>query len=239
MNILNTRYDDLKFGEALERVLALMDKKPKSDVYFLNIDCLYRADGDAEYRDILNRAALVLPDGIGLKVAAKLLGQSVRDNCNGTDLCPKLMQAAAERGYKVFLLGGRDGVAADAAKNLLARLPTLKIVGTHSGFFASDQPVVQMINASGADILLVAMGVPLQEKWIHCNRSGLNPRLCLGVGALLDFWSGRVRRAPRILRALKLEWLWRTFQEPGRLWKRYFVDDMKFLIFILRKRIRR
>lgn len=224
MEILGVLCDNPSFEEALERAAAFLREPEKKEIFFLNIDCLYRATEDAEYRDCVNSASFVLPDGIGLKLAARFSGHRLKANCNGTDFSPELMRHAAEKGYRVFFLGGLEGIAAQAAENMKKKLPSLQIAGTHPGYFDSDEKIADLINRSGAQILLVAMGVPLQEKWIRRNRARLEARLCLGVGALLDFWSGRVPRAPRWVRACRLEWSWRLMIEPRRLFKRYFTD---------------
>ena len=224
MNILGVRLDDLTFPQAVEKGVRLLQDPNPSMLFFLNLDCLYRADSDKEYKAYLNGASLVLPDGIGLKGAARLCGERVKDNCNGTDYCPALMAEAAKKGCRIYLLGGRPGVADEAAANIVKQIPALKVVGTHAGYFEPDENVIEAINRSEADILLVAMGVPLQEKWIGRNRAALKPRLCIGVGALFDFWSGRVPRAPLWMRRCKIEWVWRTFVEPKRLGQRYLFD---------------
>ncbi|MCK5215260.1 MAG: WecB/TagA/CpsF family glycosyltransferase, partial [Candidatus Omnitrophica bacterium] len=113
----------------------------------------------------------------------------------------------------------------------------IQIVGTHHGYVEEDEAVIDQINESGAEVLFVAMGVPIQEKWIHRNRDRLNPRLCLGVGALFDYLSGTIPRAPGIVRCLRLEWLWRCFVDPRRMIKRYFIDDTGFLIRLVFHRI--
>lgn len=235
MELLNTRCDNLTFTEALDGASALLERSERSDIFFLNIDCLRLASQDAEYRGILAASSMVLPDGIGLKFAARVLGLRLKDNCNGTDFCPALMRRAASLGRSVFLLGAGDGVAQGAAENLRKMAPGLRIAGTESGYFESDAAVIERINRSKADMLLVAMGAPLQEKWIAKNRQRLRVPMCLGVGALLDFWSGRVRRAPGPLRALKLEWLWRAGLEPSRLGRRY-AADAGFLWTLLTRR---
>ena len=138
----------------------------------------------------------------------------------------------------MYLLGGRPGVAEGAAQKLTERFPTLQLAGWDHGYHEEDDEVIARINASGADILFVGFGVPLQERWICRNRERLNPRLCLGVGALLDFMSGRVPRAPRLLRTMRLEWAWRFLIEPRRLFRRYFIDGSRFAGSVLSQTIR-
>ena len=237
--IIITRYDNITVPQALQRVENLLSEGGKRNAFFLNVNCLSIAYCDDTYRDILNKADLVLSDGVGLRLATWLFGGVMRDNCNGTDFSPRVMRLAAKEGYKVFFLGGEDGVARMAAERVGHSVPDLEIVGARSGIFSDDGPVVDEINASGADILFVAMGVPAQEKWIDRNRDRLDTRLCLGVGALLDYLSGIVPRAPLWMRKAQLEWFWRILLDPRRMAKRYLVDGLGFLVYLVYYRMRR
>lgn len=234
VTVAGVRYDNLAVGRALERAVALAQGGSAAALFFLNADCLRLAQTDGEYREALRAAALVLPDGIGIRLATRFAGETMSANCNGTDFSPLLLQELAKRGHGCFFLGGKEGVAARAARRAAAAIPGLRIVGTHSGYFAADAPIVGTINASAASVLFVAMGAPLQEKWIARNREALRPTLCLGVGALFDYLSGSTPRAPRLLRALCLEWAWRVALEPRRLVSRYLVAGVPFMIGLLR-----
>jgi N-acetylglucosaminyldiphosphoundecaprenol N-acetyl-beta-D-mannosaminyltransferase len=236
MNILNVRYDNYPFEESIQRCVDLLRQPKKSNIFYLNVDCVYRAEQDVEYRQIVNAADMVMPDGVGIQAATRLFGDRMKVGTNVTDFFSALIRKLAETHCKIFLLGGREGVAKLAAEKLKAAIPSIQIVGTHSGFFDSDEIVLQRINNTGADVLIVAMGVPIQEKWIRKNRERLNSKVCIGVGALLDFWSGQVTRAPEFVKRVKLEWFWRMLMEPKRLWKRYLVDDMKVICLILKKK---
>ncbi|MFC1708731.1 WecB/TagA/CpsF family glycosyltransferase [Candidatus Omnitrophota bacterium] len=236
MRILNVNYDNISMAEALEKACYLLRENSKSNVFFLNADCLYKAQKDSRYRDILNSAQLLLPDGIGLRIVTELFGGKMKDNCNGTDFSPLFMERAAKEGYRIFFLGGKEGVAEKAAENTRKTIPEILIVGTHSGYFDDDGLLINTINNSGADILFVAMGVPAQEKWIYQNRVKLNPKLYLGVGALLDYLSGHIVRAPKFIRAIHLEWLWRIGVEPKRMFKRYIVDGLRLFWVVLRQK---
>ncbi|MBN2367917.1 WecB/TagA/CpsF family glycosyltransferase [Candidatus Woesearchaeota archaeon] len=235
--LMGVNFENLVMEEAVEESIKLLAQR-KSTVFFLNADCLYKAQSDDEYRGVLNSADIVLPDGIGLSIAMRIFGKKLNGNCNGTDFSPLFLERLPEKHRKIFLLGGTPGVAEKAAASISEKISTIKVVGTHEGYFDDDNEVIRQVNESGADILFVAMGVPKQEKWIHEHRKKLNPRMCLGVGALLDFWSGKFMRAPLIIRKLRMEWFWRLCLEPGRMFKRYIIDSSKFYILVLKKRFK-
>lgn len=199
--------------------------------FFLNAHCVNVAATDPIYRWALGKAEYLLPDGIGIKIAAKLEGTTIVENLNGTDLFVPLVRAAAEKERSVFFFGAQPGVAEAAAAKARQLAPSLEVAGCRDGFFADadEDGIIDAINRSGADVLLVALGVPRQEIWIARNRHRLRARLVLGVGAQFDFWSGRVRRAPALVRKLSCEWMWRLALEPRRLARRYLVGNPKFL----------
>ena len=205
-------------------------------VAFVNPDCLNKIFADRDYFTILQQVDLLLPDGIGMTIAGNLLQTPLQENVNGTDMLPFLCEMAAAKGYSLFLLGGRPGVA-DAMAGRLDEQYGVNVAGTAHGYFdheAESDIIRQQINESGANILLVAFGAPLQEKWINNNQHHLNPSVLMGVGGLFDFYSGRTQRAPRWLREIGLEWLYRMLQEPGRMWKRYVVGNPLFLYRVMK-----
>lgn len=211
-------------------VAALLDGAARS-VFFLNAHCANLRSRNRTYATALARADAILPDGIGIELAARMTGTRLRENLNGTDFTPALLRDAAARGYSVFLFGARPGTAKAAAATLATTIPGLRIAGTRDGYDGASDPqaAIRAINASGADILLVAMGVPKQELWIDRHLPDLAPRLVLGVGALFDFLAGNVSRAPAPVRRLRLEWAWRLAQEPRRLARRYLLGNASFL----------
>jgi len=204
-------------------------------VHFVNAHCINVMAGDAAYGRALATADLVLPDGAGIELALRLKGIRLAENLNGTDFVPRLARAAAEAGKSVFLFGGQPGIAEAAAAELVDRAPGLRIAGTHHGFGSEpDAAIVARINASGADIVLVALGVPAQDTWLARNAADLAAPVTLGVGACFDFLAGRVSRAPRVLRRARLEWIWRLAQEPRRLAPRYLLGNPAFVLRSLR-----
>lgn len=208
-------------------------------VFFVNADCLNVAYGDRDYHYLLHDADLVLPDGSGVRMALKSLGTNMLENLNGTDLYPKLCAAAADQGLSLYLLGGQPGIAERTALSTMSEVPGLKIVGWHDGYFSEEQSdqVVDEINRSNADILLVGLGAPRQERWLSKHADNLKPGVGIGVGGLFDYYSGEVVRAPIWMRELGLEWVWRMLQQPGDKWRRYVLGNPIFLARVLRQRL--
>ncbi|SEH07123.1 Putative N-acetylmannosaminyltransferase [Candidatus Venteria ishoeyi] len=217
----------------MEEAIAWFGKDPEQQrlLAFVNPDCLNISHQDEAYRQILQQADRVLPDGIGIHIGCRMLGVSLRANVNGTDLFPRLCQASIPRQQSLFLLGGKPGVAEKVAQNMRKQLPDLRIAGYQDGYFKAEASgqIIQQINDSGADILLVAFGVPKQEKWLHQHRHQLQAKVLMGVGGLFDFYAGCIPRAPQWLREIGMEWSWRLLQEPGRMWRRYLIGNPLFL----------
>lgn len=200
-------------------------------VFFMNAHCCNTRRAEPEYARAVAAADVLLPDGIGIALAGKMSGHAPTANLNGTDLVPELLVQAAKMGKSVFLFGGRPGTADAAAARLAFDIPSLRIAGTRDGYAgaADTQAVIDGINDSGADIVLVALGVPMQEIWLHRHAGSLNAELTMGVGALFDFLAGNVQRAPKVVRRAKLEWVWRLAMEPRRMAKRYLWGNVAFL----------
>ena len=199
--------------------------------FFVNAHCCNVMHKDRQYKTALHCADILLPDGIGVAMAAKMTGQKLKANLNGTDLIPQLLEQAAKLGKSVYLFGGTPGTAEKAALNLLIKIPQLRIAGTRDGYEGAkdNAAVIADINESGADIVLVALGVPMQETWLHRNAQFLDADLTMGVGAALDFYAGNVVRAPLWVRKARSEWIWRLAMEPRRLAKRYLSGNFTFL----------
>lgn len=230
--VLNTTME-----EAVDWIIHQAQGGERRTLAFVNPDCLNITWHQAAYKEVLLKMDRVLPDGIGLHLGCRMLGTRLRENINGTDLFPHLCRAASQAGLPLFLLGARPGIAEAAARTMLERYPGLCIAGTRDGYFTPEEEadVVERINASGAAILLVAFGVPRQELWIERWRAQLQPSLCMGVGGLFDYYSGRIPRAPLWMRELGLEWVWRLLQEPGRMWRRYIIGNPLFLYRVWRQ----
>ncbi len=225
--ILGVDIDNVTMADALRMIFAKIEAGTKASFAFVNADCLNVAHRNLAYEYALARQDAVFADGSGVALAARMQGRRFAENVNGTDMFPLLCDEAAQRGLSLYLLGGREGIAAQAAKTMQDAYPGLKIAGTRSGYFMPEEEpeVIQQIADSRADILLVAFGVPLQEFWIDRNRDRLTPPVCIGVGGLFDYYSGRIARAPLAWRKYGVEWAWRLYKEPSRLWRRYILGN--------------
>lgn len=214
-----------------QRTIDWLLDGPVRTAFFLNAHCANVRARDPHYAAALNRADAILPDGIGVELAARMGGKGLTENLNGTDFTPALLREAARKGMSVYLFGGTPGTAEKAADNLVLQIPGLRVVGVRDGFEGAQdsEAAIADINASGADIVVVAMGVPMQEMWIDRHANDLSAKLIMGVGALLDFLAGNVQRAPAMVRKAKMEWAWRLAMEPRRMANRYLVGNFTFM----------
>ena len=234
VQMLGVRIDNMTQGHALEYIENTIDGLVGPvQIAFVNADCLNKAVAHREYRRTLNSTSLVLADGIGVKIAGSLLSRPTRQNVNGTDLFPHLCQMLNRKAGKLFLLGARPEVVEALANRLRIEYPSLSLCGAADGYFADEDVQVKQIADAAPDVLLVAMGSPIQEQFISRNADRLGAKVSIGVGGLFDFYSGRIRRAPRWMRDSGLEWVYRLIQEPGRMWKRYLVGNFVFLAYTL------
>lgn len=224
-------------AEAIDYILMQAQQQERCLIAFVNADCMNIAFRNAAYRQVLQNASRVFADGVGLRIGCRMLGMQLLGNVNGTDLFPQLCEKLQNKEITIFLLGASPGVAALVAENMQGKYPGLQIVGHHHGFFseAETSAVIKKINDSSAQILLVAFGAPRQELWLSRYHQELVPSVCIGVGGLFDFYSGRIPRAPMWMRELGLEWTWRLLQEPQRMWRRYLVGNPLFLYRVWRQ----
>jgi exopolysaccharide biosynthesis WecB/TagA/CpsF family protein len=228
----------IRWDDALGLLTRLLAERRFTKVSFLNAHNANIAYTDRAFANALDDF-LVLPDGVGVDIAAKMLyGAPFPSNLNGTDFIPAFLAASAKP-LTVALLGTTRVNAEAASKKLAALAPQHSFAVIHDGFFtAAEEPaIIERIAALRPDVLLVAMGVPRQELWIARNIDGRHCTLPIAVGALLDFLSGAVPRAPLWLRRLRLEWLFRLMVEPERLWRRYVVGNPLFLWRVLRQKL--
>lgn len=218
VEILGVKVDAVTMAQAVERVASLIAAGKPEMVATANAEMLLRATHDDELKTILNAANLVVPDGAGTVWAARHLGKNMPERVAGADLVQELMKLAPARAWKFFLFGSAPGIADKAKAKAETLYPGIEIVGTRNGYFtAADEPeIIAQIKASRADVLLAALGVPKQEKWLAAHMNDLNVPVSIGVGGTFDVMAGVVKRAPLWMQKARLEWLFRAMLQPSR-----------------------
>lgn len=235
VNLLGAGIDALTMEEAVERVAGFVRSGRPHRIITLNPEFLYRAQFECRLLDLVNRADLVTPDGVGIVWACRVAGSPVPERVTGIDLMLRLAERAAAEGWRIFLLGAAPGVAEEAAERLRRAHPGLLVAGTHHGYFKEDEgaAVAGLVREARAGLLFVALGAPKQEFWIDRYLEETGAAAAVGVGGSFDVIAGRVRRAPLWVRKLHLEWLSRLLREPAR-WRRQLVLPL-FAWLVLKK----
>jgi N-acetylglucosaminyldiphosphoundecaprenol N-acetyl-beta-D-mannosaminyltransferase len=239
VNILGVDVNYLPLTEFLQQIHVWSDSKDRFSIMYANVHVLNIAHGDPELRRILNMADFVYCDGSGVQLGIRLLGRHLPERMTGADWIEDLCESSAKKGTRLYFLGSGEGVAAHAAEIMAARCSGLHVVGTHHGYLQDprvNEQAIAAINEAAPQILLVGMGTPIQEKWVATHRDQLKVPVVWVVGALFDFVAGLHPRAPRWMRKRNLEWLFRFYEEPRRLWKRYLVGNPMFLLRALAQR---
>lgn len=240
IKFLNTEVDNLTMDEAICKIDELITNKKPSYVVTPNVDHIVKLEEDIEFKKVYENADLILTDGMPLIWISKLRKKPIKEKVSGSDLFPKICKLAAEKEYKVFLLGAAEGVAIKAAQNLEKKYMGLNIIGTYSPSYGFENKndeinkIIKMIREAGPDILAVGLGAPKQEKFLYKYKDELNVPVSLAIGASIDFEAGNINRAPKWMQNSGLEWFYRLVKEPKRMFKRYLVDDLKILSIILK-----
>lgn len=235
IKFMNTNIDNLTMAETLHEIDKLIQKENCSYVVTPNVDHIVRLEKDEELQKVYKNASLILTDGKPLIWISKWYKTPIKEKISGSDLFPRVCQLAANKNYTMYLLGAAEGVADTAARNLMKKYPGLNIVGTYSppfGFEKNEQEMNKIktqIQDVHPDILIVGLGCPKQEKFMYYHCKELGVPISFGLGASIDFEAGNIKRAPKWMSNHGLEWLYRFSKEPKRLFKRYFVDDLKII----------
>lgn len=226
--VLGVNVDKVNMNEALERAESLISAG--GTVFTPNPEIIMKAYGDENYRDVLNGADMVVPDGIGVVYGSRILGNPVPERVAGFDLTCGLLSYAAKNNVSVYIYGGKDGVAKKAAKKIHNDFG-VNVCGFEHGYHSDDTTVLKDINEKKPGILLVCLGAPKQENWIADNKSKLPPCLMIGAGGSVDVLSGQTTRAPKFFIKLNLEWFYRLITEPSRFFRMLVLP--KFLVTVM------
>ena len=220
--------DTLSFEEAINEAKSLIDGDKVSQIVTINPEMFEYANKDSDFLNLIKEAELVIPDGVGVKIALKINGYNV-DRIPGVDFAKRLLKESAMNSIPVAIIGAKEEIIVKAIENLQKEISGLNIVYYHNGYFENDSDIYAELNQKSPKLILVAMGAPKQEKFIYNAKRILKPALMISIGGSLDVWSGTVKRAPIVFQKLGLEWLYRTAMQPERF-KRIFPTLPLFLI---------
>ena len=215
--IMGIEYANATLAEIADECFSFTASREAKTVVTPNGEIAERAYKDKAFSAALAQADLAVPDGVSVKLAAKRCGTPIKERVPGVELAQELINRLDASGGSLFLFGGAEGVAEDAAKNISAQRPNVVIAGKRNGYFDDDSGIIAEINAASPDVLFVCLGSPKQEEWMIANRGGLSCGVMLGLGGTLDVLAGRVKRAPAFWRKIGCEWLYRTVKQPSRI----------------------
>lgn len=231
VELLGYNVDDYTFDEAIIKAKSLIDGQHVAQVVTINPEMFKEAEKNQNFSNIVKEAEMVIPDGIGVKIALQITGKKA-NRIPGIDFAKKLLQEAAVSGIPVAIIGSKEEVVVKAVENLQNEINGLNIVYYHNGYFKDDALIYDELKTKSPKLILVALGSPRQEEFIYNAKKVLNPALMVGIGGSLDVWSGSVKRAPKIFQKLGLEWLYRTVSQPSRF-KRIFPTLPLFLLKVI------
>ncbi len=225
INVTNTSYDDLE-----KKIDSDLKKNKKIFIIAINPEKILKARKDSKLKEIINGATYNIADGIGIIYASKLLNGKIKERITGIDLFEKICDFSSKKYYKVFLYGASATNIVKARENLIQKYPNIKIVGIQNGYEENEKKIIENINKSNANIVFVGLGSPKQEYWIYQNMDKINANIFMGVGGTFDVISGSIKRAPKIIRKSGLEWLYRLYKEPKRIFRQIKLINFIFLL---------
>ncbi|WP_010246027.1 WecB/TagA/CpsF family glycosyltransferase [Acetivibrio cellulolyticus] len=237
VKILDIPVDNLTMEGAVERFKYLLGEPGIHTIYTPNAEIMMAAQREPDLKAILSEADMLLPDGAGVVLASKIIRDNLKERVAGYDLTLNCFKLSSKMNISYFFFGGKPGVAEEAAKKVQTENPDINIVGIRNGYFSADEEsnIIEQINASNPDVLLVALGAPRQEKWIYKNKHRLNAKICIGVGGTFDVLAGRAKRAPVFFQKNGLEWLYRLYKEPWRFIR--MLDLPRFILLVTAKKV--
>ena len=236
IDVMGVRFDNVTMTEALDQAAEMLQSEGADYVVTPNSEIVYEAMTSKELEALLNSASLVLPDGAGVVLGAKILGTPLKEKVAGVEFADGVLGLLAETGGSVYLLGSKPGVAELAAEKMLEKHPGLTIAGMADGYFKDEAAVVAKVNEAKPDVLFVCLGAPKQERFMKNHRQELNVKLMAGLGGSLDSFAGTVKRAPRWMIDLSLEWFYRLLKEPWRF--KRMLRLPKFLWAVVLRRVK-
>ena len=238
INLGGVKIDRVDAASAVDRIRGFLRSGRLNQIVTVNLDFVAISRRDADFRETLNAAELAVADGMPLVWVSQMTDEPLPQRLTGVELVDECCRVAVETNSSVFLLGAAPGVADEAADRLQERFPGLRIAGVYAPPFGpltvdENERILTAIHAARPEFLFVALGAPQQDVWIRANRDRLDVPVCMGVGCVLDLLAGVVSRAPVWMQRTGLEWLFRLLQEPGRLWRRYILDDLPTLAWLV------
>ncbi|MDB5936293.1 MAG: UDP-N-acetyl-D-mannosamine transferase [Massilia sp.] len=242
ITMMGCQIDNLSMEDTLAKIEGFIRSGQPHQHVVVNVDKLVKASRDEQLRRIINECALINADGMPVVWASRLLGKPLKERVAGVDLFEALMGRAADKGWRVFLLGAREEVVLAVRDTYLRKYPQLAIAGWRNGYWNGEQEeaaVVEQIRASGADLLFVAISSPKKEHFLGRYQAAMQIPFAMGVGGTFDVAIGKVKRAPLWMQKAGLEWFFRFLQEPRRMFRRYFIDDMAFIWLLIKEAARR
>lgn len=237
IEMMGCRIDNLTMAETLDRIDQFIESGRPHQHVVVNVDKLVKASRDPSLRQIINDCALVNVDGMPVVWASRLLGRPLKERVSGVDLFEAIMQRAGQCGWRIFLLGATQEVVTAVRAVYEARFPGIAIVGSRNGYWSAEEEadVVGLVGRARPDVLFVAISSPKKEQFLGRYQAHMKVPFAMGVGGTFDVASGRIKRAPGWMQRCGLEWFYRFLQEPRRMFRRYFVDDVAFFGLLIRE----
>lgn len=234
--ILTLNINNITMDKLIDKLLSDLETETKNLIFTPNSEIVVRAYDNPEFARILNSADYLVPDGAGLLMAARILGEPLQERVAGYDLMRNLLKSISDKDYSVYFLGGKPGIIDLAVKNVRKEFPEINMAGFHHGYLDRDnkKEIISEVNRKKPDLLFVGMGVPLQEEFFNTNFDDLNIKLGLAVGGSFDVLAGQTERAPLWMQKMYLEWFYRLLQEPKRIKRMLAIP--RFLMLVLKEK---
>ncbi|OGO83922.1 MAG: N-acetylmannosaminyltransferase [Clostridiales bacterium GWE2_32_10] len=241
VNILGVNIDKVTMNEAINRVMGFLDSDKLNTVYTPNPEFIMNARDDEEFKKILNEGDLVIPDGIGVVYASRILGNPVSERVPGYELTENILKGIKDKKYTAYFLGSKGDTAKLAAENMMQKYTGLKVAGYRDGYFKveEEERIIDEINRLEVDYLVVGLGSPKQEQFIYRNKQKLKVKVAIGNGGTLDIMAGKVKRAPVIFQKLGLEWLYRLLKEPTRFKRMLKLPQFMWIVIMTKNKEQR